>query len=87
MPRAGNEPRPEGPGPRLGQKLQRDETVEPSVLGFVDHAHTAAAELVDDAVVRNGSADHGLADHLGDAWPSGRFILRTRPPLVNERRG
>jgi hypothetical protein len=26
----------------------------------------------------------GLADHSGDAWLSGRFILRTRHPLVNE---
>ena len=29
-----------------------------SVLGFVDHAHAAAAELLDDAVVRDGLADH-----------------------------
>ena len=32
-----------------------------SVLSLVDHAHATAAELLDDAVVRDGLADHGLA--------------------------
>ena len=29
-----------------------------SVLGLVDHTHSAASELFDDPVVRNGLADH-----------------------------
>jgi len=32
--------------------------VQGYVLGLVDHTHPAAAELLDDPVVRNGLADH-----------------------------
>ena len=42
----------------LGQKLEGNKTVQPGVLGLVDHAHTAAAQLLDNAVVRNGLPDH-----------------------------
>ena len=42
----------------VGQELQRNETAEVGVLGLVDHTHAAAAELLDDAVVRDGLADH-----------------------------
>ena len=41
----------------FGQKLQRNETVQPSVLGLVHNTHPAAAELLDDAVVRDGLTD------------------------------
>src|ERR1700694_907130 len=37
-------------GDILGEKLQRDETVKPCVLSFVNNSHAAAAELFDDAV-------------------------------------
>jgi hypothetical protein len=30
------------------------------ILGFVNHTHPATAQLLDDAVVRNGLPDHGL---------------------------
>src|SRR5215470_15857871 len=40
------------------QKLERDEASEFGVLGFVDHAHPAATESLDDAIVRNDAADH-----------------------------
>jgi hypothetical protein len=40
------------------QELQRDEAVQFHILGLIDDAHTAATELLDDAVVRNGLADH-----------------------------
>src|SRR6266478_10135028 len=43
----------------LRKKLERDETVETSILGFVDDSHPAATELFDDAVMRDGLADHG----------------------------
>ena len=49
------------------EELNRHFAAEPLVLSQVDLAHTAAPELLDDAVVRDGLADHGLADHL---WPS-----------------
>src|SRR5208282_1369606 len=35
----------------VGQKLQRHETMETSVLGLVDHAHPAATKFFDDAIV------------------------------------
>ena len=44
----------------VGQELQRDEAAERGVFGLVDHAHAAAAQFFDDAVVRDGLADHEL---------------------------
>ena len=63
----------------LGQELEGDKTMKPCVLGLVDNSHATAAQSLDDAVVRDG-----LADHSGDAWFSARFILRIGHPLVNE---
>ena len=45
------------------QKLERDETVETSILSFVDDSHPAAPELLHDAVMRDGLAGHGLGKH------------------------
>jgi hypothetical protein len=42
----------------FGQKLQGDKATKFRVLRFIDHAHTAAPELLDDAVVRDGLANH-----------------------------
>ena len=42
------------------QELQRDEAMEPRVLRFVHHAHSAAAKLLDDAVVGEGLADQRI---------------------------
>ena len=39
-------------GHRIGQEFQRDEPVQPGVLGLIDHTHPAAAEFFDDAVMR-----------------------------------
>ena len=41
-----------------GQKLECDKTVQPRVFSLVDHAHTAAAQLLNNAVVRNSLPDH-----------------------------
>ena len=54
---AGSAQAPEGLGDIIGQEFQGDKATESGVLGLVDHAHTAAAELLDDAVVRDGLAD------------------------------
>ena len=44
-------------GEVIREKLEGNEAVEASVLGLVDHAHTTAAELLDDAVVGNCAAE------------------------------
>ncbi len=49
----------------IRQKLESDRSLQPAVLGLVDHAHSAAAQLLDDAVMRDGLADQGLEDGLG----------------------
>ena len=40
------------------QELEGDKADQLHILGFVDHAHPTTTELFDDAVVRDGSADH-----------------------------
>jgi hypothetical protein len=48
----------------LGQKFQRNETAKLGVFGFVHNAHAAATKFFDDAVVRDGLADHaGVTAH------------------------
>ena len=42
----------------LGEELERDQAVELQVLSFVHDAHAAAAQLLEDPVVRNAVADH-----------------------------
>ena len=42
----------------IGQEFESNETVKADLLGLVDHSHAAATELFDDAIVRNGLADH-----------------------------
>jgi hypothetical protein len=44
----------------IGQELERNEATQFRVLGLVNHAHTAAAELFDDAVACDGLADHWI---------------------------
>jgi hypothetical protein len=42
----------------VGQKLERHKATEFHILSLVDHTHAAAAEFLDNAVVRDGLADH-----------------------------
>jgi hypothetical protein len=42
------------------QELQGDKSVQPGVFSLVNDAHPAAPQLFDDAVVRDGLADHGV---------------------------
>src|SRR5437667_13330 len=37
--------------------------MQSDVLGCVNHTHTSAAQLFNDAAVRDGPADHSLPDH------------------------
>src|ERR1019366_1590251 len=55
------------------QELQGDEAAQFGVLSLVDHTHPAAAEPFNDAVVRDGLADH---------W---NRMLRLSKWQVNER--
>jgi hypothetical protein len=43
----------------FGEELESDESPEFSVFGLVHHAHAATTQLLDDAIVRDGLADHG----------------------------
>ena len=54
----------------IGEKFEGDETMEAGVLGLVDDAHAAAAELLDDAVVRDGLADHAEVSYVGNVGKS-----------------
>src|SRR5438128_1194216 len=40
------------------QEFEGDETVQARVFGLVDHTHPTAAEFLQDAVVRDGLAEH-----------------------------
>src|SRR5215472_14008745 len=46
------------PATSSGKKLERHKTLQPGVLGLIDHAHTAATEFLDNAVVRDRRVDH-----------------------------
>ncbi len=48
------------PGEILGDELEGDRPLEPDVLGLVDDAHPAAAQLLEDAVVRDRLANHAV---------------------------
>ena len=41
------------------KKFQRNEAVQFRVFGFVNDAHSAAAELLQNAIVRDGPAERG----------------------------
>jgi hypothetical protein len=45
----------------VGEELEGHEATKAGILRFVDHAHAAAAELLDDAVVGEGMADQGVS--------------------------
>jgi hypothetical protein len=40
------------------QEFEGDKPAQLHILSFVDHSHPATAELLDDAVMRDGLADH-----------------------------
>jgi len=46
----------------LGQKLESNVASELEVFGFVDHAHTAAAEHAKDFVVRESLPNHAMPE-------------------------
>src|SRR5580693_7266454 len=74
----------------VGKEFEGDEAAEVGVFRLVDYSHAAAAEFVDDAVVRDGLADHSVLPIIGvwsireDVRGSSRLILRTGHRPVNE---
>src|SRR5208282_5240136 len=53
-------------GKVVWQEFQGDEAMQLYVLSLVDNTHPAAAQLLDNAVVRDGLTDHGAqADMVG----------------------
>jgi hypothetical protein len=47
-------------GDFIRQKFQRHKAAERGVLGLVDHAHPAPAQLLDNAVMRDGLPNHAI---------------------------
>ena len=53
------------------EEFQGDEAIEAGVFGLVNDTHAATTQLFDDAVVRDGLADHLWADRQADVSSSG----------------
>jgi hypothetical protein len=62
----------------IGQELEGNKTPELHILGLVDHPHPAAAQLLDDAVVRDVLADHSRMRAPGS-------LHLTEPPSASQR--
>ena len=61
------------------QELERNRPLQARVFGLIDHPHTALAQLLQDAVVRDGLADQaGETVPLSAAIGSGRAITRAK---------
>src|SRR5437870_11367639 len=52
-------------GDVIGKKFESNETAETGVLGLINHSHSAAAELFDHLVMRDGLANHA---RVGNPW-------------------
>jgi hypothetical protein len=46
-------------GDFIRKELESHETVESGILGLIDNTHAASAQLLNDAVMRDGVADEG----------------------------
>jgi len=69
----------------------RDKTPKLDILSLIDHTHPSAAELLDDAVVRDGLADHWAeilgreAGQVNEGWELGGVSLMSivaRSPIT-----
>src|SRR6266852_1750588 len=65
------------------KKLERNEPPETGVFGFVDDAHATAAQLFQDAIVRNRLADHG---RKRPSWRSSEVGASRQVNISNGRR-
>jgi hypothetical protein len=72
----------------VGQELEGNKPAELNIFGLVHHTHPATAELLDDAVVRDGLADHAQAYYggrLGKSVKTQKFrhLVPVRQPRRN----
>jgi len=63
-----------------GEKLQGDRTVQSQILGPVDLTHSAFADLLGDAIVADGGADHEAIHPQPAAASAAAVIQRLYPP-------
>ena len=68
----------------VGQELQSHKAPEPHILGLVHDAHSAAAELLDDAVVRDGLANHWRESYFRETGKSMKAVALDRLVAANE---
>src|ERR1700736_5282552 len=54
----------------IRQEFKRNEAIQLNVLRLIDHPHPAAAQLLDDAVMRNGLADHWRGSYVCETGKS-----------------
>jgi hypothetical protein len=73
-------------GDFVGQKLERHKAMQAGVFGFVNHTHTAPAQFLDDAIVRNGLANHRREAQARGQEESSRRELKTRAEDNRPRR-
>ena len=59
----------------IGKEFQGYEAMQARVFGFINHAHAAAAEFLDDAIVGNGLADHCSVDHVRSVTFGRSFLV------------
>jgi hypothetical protein len=64
-------------GNLVRQKLERDKAMQARIFRFVDYTYPTASQPFEDAVMRNGLADH-WAQILGAAGMAGQCRRRTR---------
>jgi hypothetical protein len=58
------------------EKLERDESVQPRILGLVHHSHATAAQFAEDAVMGNCPANHWRESYVpetGKSMKAGRL--------------
>ncbi len=61
-------------GDLVRQEFQGHKTVQPGVFGLVNDAHAAATELLDNAVVRDGLADHWRESYVRETSKSMKAV-------------
>jgi hypothetical protein len=64
----------------VGQELESNKPAELHILSLVDNTHTAAAQLLDDAVMRDGLADHWRESYVCETGKSMKAVELALPP-------